>query len=88
MMEFFVYILESQKDGSFYTGISKNPEARLKEHNFGNSKYTKGHRPYKIVYREKYSTRNAARRREKYLKSGEGRELMKGLLNGVLLNNR
>ncbi len=79
-MEFFVYILKSQKDNSIYTGISKNPEARLKEHNFGNSKYTKGHRPYKIVYKEKRSTRIAARKREKYLKGGEGREVVKSLL--------
>ena len=79
-MEDFVYILRSKKDNSSYVGISKNPENRLKEHNAGDSKYTKGHRPYELVYKEKCSSRALARSREKYLKSGIGREFLKEVI--------
>ena len=75
-MGYFVYVLRSKKDNSSYIGISKNPENRLKEHNYGDSKYTKGHRPYELVYQKECSSRMLARNREKYLKSGVGREFL------------
>ena len=75
-MSYFVYVLRSKRDGSIYIGVSKNPEGRLKEHNFGDSKYTKGHRPYVLVYKEELANRILARNREKYLKSGIGREFL------------
>ena len=79
-MKTFVYVLKSKKDYYVYIGISKNPYKRLKEHNSGGSKYTKGHMPYGLVYQEMYSDRVSARFREKYLKSGEGRELLKSFI--------
>jgi putative endonuclease len=79
-MKYFVYVLKSSKDSTFYIGISKDPNNRLKEHNFGDSKYTKGHRPYKLIYQEEFSNRIEARKREKYFKSGEGREFLKSFL--------
>ena len=78
-MSYFVYVLKSKKDSSFYIGISKNPEDRLKEHIFGDSKYTKGHRPYELIYKEEVLNRHVARNREKYLKSGIGREFLVNL---------
>ncbi|MBI5198422.1 MAG: GIY-YIG nuclease family protein [Nitrospirae bacterium] len=75
-MNYFVYILRSLKDGSIYVGISKDPEQRLQNHNYGDSKYTKGHRPYELIYKEKFIDRVSARKREKYLKSGTGREFI------------
>ena len=79
-MKYFVYVLKSEKDKSFYIGISRNPNKRLKGHNAGDSKYTKGHRPYKLIYKEAHIDRKEARNREKYLKSGEGHELLKSFL--------
>jgi len=47
---YFVYILKSQKDGTYYIGYTgKRVEERLIEHNKGKSKYTKGHIPYEIT---------------------------------------
>ncbi|PIR43756.1 nuclease [candidate division WWE3 bacterium CG10_big_fil_rev_8_21_14_0_10_32_10] len=47
---YFVYILQSLKDGTYYIGYTgKNPEDRLTEHNKGKSRYTKGHIPYKLT---------------------------------------
>ena len=76
-MKYFTYVLRSRKDNSLYIGISKSPESRLKEHNWGDSKFTKGRRPYSLIYKEEFIDRVSARKREKYLKSGIGREYLK-----------
>ncbi|MDP2924155.1 MAG: GIY-YIG nuclease family protein [Candidatus Omnitrophota bacterium] len=57
--------------------MSKDPNNRLKEHNSGDSKYTKGHRPYELIYQEGFPNRAEARHREKYLKFGEDQEVFK-----------
>ncbi|HGY54139.1 MAG TPA: GIY-YIG nuclease family protein [Caldithrix abyssi] len=73
----YMYVLISLKDGSTYVGSTHNLTRRLKEHNAGKMRYTKGHLPYKLVYFETYDTYSEAFRREKYLKSGAGREWLK-----------
>ena len=50
---------------------------RLKEHNRGKMKSTKGYRPWEMLEVEVYETRVQARIREKYLKSGIGKEYIK-----------
>lgn len=72
-MKFFVYILINDS-GRHYIGMCSNFENRLHEHNSGKTKSTKGYRPWKLLFKEEYSTRIEARAREKYLKSGVGRE--------------
>ncbi len=72
----YVYILKSQKDNSFYTGMSENVEQRLQQHNAGKSKYTNGHRPFELVYTEFVGSREEARKREKYLKSSAGKRFI------------
>ena len=49
---------------------------RLDEHNKGKSVYTRLTRPFRLVYEEQYETRLEARRRERFLKTGKGRELL------------
>ncbi|MGL4561899.1 MAG: GIY-YIG nuclease family protein [Brevinema sp.] len=64
----FVYILECQ-NGSFYTGITKNVEKRFHIHTAGKgAKYTKIHRPKKIVYIEQVSSHSEALKRELFIK--------------------
>ena len=72
-----VYVLESQKQKRFYIGMCRDMERRLKEHNSGKTKSTKGFRPWHILFIEDYNTRDEARTRELYLKSGIGREYIK-----------
>jgi len=69
----FVYVIESLTDKTWYTGIALNVENRLKEHNAGKNRFTKGHRPWKIIYSETHSNWQEARNREKYLKSASGK---------------
>jgi len=73
----FVYILKSQKDGSYYVGLSDNYERRLAEHNAGKVKSTKSRTPWVKVHLDEFYTRLEAREREKYLKSAAGRRYRK-----------
>ncbi|MBW6431765.1 GIY-YIG nuclease family protein [Patescibacteria group bacterium] len=77
---FYFYAIKSQRNGTIYKGISINPYFRLKQHNAGKNFSTKPHRPYEIVYLEKCRDRTKAREREKFYKSGSGREKLKKLI--------
>jgi len=79
-MAFFVYILESLKDGSFYVGSTGNLEQRILRHNQGRSKYTKSKRPWKLVYFEKHPNRSAAVKREKQIKARKRRDYIRSLI--------
>ena len=79
-MKHFVYILINQK-GELYKGITTNIKRRIKEHNQNNNIGTRGKGPWKLVHVEVYNTRADARRKEKYYKSGIGREMLKNKLN-------
>ncbi|MFH1473116.1 MAG: GIY-YIG nuclease family protein [bacterium] len=77
---YYVYILQSLKDSKFYTGLAKDVPRRLSEHNGGFVKPTKGRRPLKLVYTEKFKTLAEARSREKFFKTGSGREFREEIL--------
>ncbi|MBN2282131.1 MAG: GIY-YIG nuclease family protein [Candidatus Marinimicrobia bacterium] len=72
----YVYVLKCLNDDTFYTSMSKNVEQRLKYHNSGKSRYTKGHIPYKVIYTKLIGKREDARIREKYLKSSVSKRLI------------
>ena len=69
----FVYVLESAVDGTRYVGMTSRLARRLREHNTGACQSTNARRPWRLVYREKCVSHEAARQREKVLKSGVGR---------------
>lgn len=65
----YVYILLCA-DGSLYTGISPDPQKRFEEHKAGRGgKYTRSHKPVKILYTEKLKTRSGALKRELKIKT-------------------
>ncbi|MFN8211950.1 MAG: GIY-YIG nuclease family protein [Bacteroidales bacterium] len=76
-MAYTVYAIKSSLDDRIYVGFTGNIEIRLKEHNFGRTKSTKGFRPWVLIHQESVETREEARSREKYLKSGSGKEFLK-----------
>ncbi len=78
-----VYAILSLKDGRIYVGFSSNIERRINEHNSGKTKSTKGFRPWKLFFTENVDTRIGARKREKYWKSGTGKEQLKELLKNT-----
>ncbi|MBL0209453.1 MAG: GIY-YIG nuclease family protein [Holophagaceae bacterium] len=68
MSTWHVYILRCG-DGSFYTGISPDVEARLQAHQAGKgARYTKGRGPFVLVYQESAGTQAEATRREREVK--------------------
>lgn len=74
---YYVYVLKSEQHYRFYVGMSQDVERRLAEHNSGKTKSTKGYRPWKLFFYEAFPDRQAARAREKYLKSGYGKQWIK-----------
>jgi putative endonuclease len=67
-----VYVIESLLDGTWYKGMAVAPLNRLNEHNAGKNRFTKGHRPWKLVYTEEHPDWKSARLREKYFKTAAG----------------
>ncbi len=78
---YFVYALSSINRRYIYVGLTSNLERRIEEHNSGKNKTTKPYKPFRLIYSEKCADRPTARKREKYLKSGIGKEFLKSLLN-------
>ena len=79
--KFFVYILQSMKDFSFYTGQCDDLDKRMSKHSDGFSKYTASKRPWRLVYFESFDTRSAAIRREKEIKKQKSRKYILELLD-------
>ena len=76
---FYVYALVSENRNYIYVRLTDNPERRIAYHNAGYNKTTKPYCPFTTILIEEHPTRVAARAREKYLKSGVGKEYLKQL---------
>ena len=83
-MFYYVYILQSQKNQSFYIGYTSDLIKRFEQHNNGESQATKSFRPYTLIFYEAFLNRIDAKNREIYLKSGYGRRTINGLLKKYL----
>jgi len=81
---FYTYVLQSQKDGKFYTGFTKNLKLRFEQHNKGLVESTKDRSPFKLIYYEVCLDQEDALRREKYLKSFHGKMFLKKRLKSYL----
>ena len=75
---YYTYVLRSLKDNKLYVGFSKDLKVRVKEHKIGKVPATKSRLPLKLVYYEACLDEKKAVKREKYLKSGFGRNFLKG----------
>ncbi|HOH84052.1 MAG TPA: GIY-YIG nuclease family protein [Bacteroidales bacterium] len=77
-MKYTVYVLKSLSTGKLYTGQTEDIKRRLNEHQTGTGpvRYTKGRGPWELVYTEEYDERSQAMKREKYLKTGAGRDFL------------
>ena len=81
---YYVYVIQSLGHDTRYIGNTEDIYKRLREHNLGKCRYTKGRRPWKLIYQESYSTRSEAMKREKFLKSGQGRKYLDKILNFLI----
>ncbi len=73
----FVYAISSLKHNYIYVGLTKDIELRIKRHNDGRERTTKYYKPFKLIYSEVCNSRPDARVREKYWKSGIGKEKLR-----------
>ena len=78
---FWIYILRSSRDGTYYIGHTKDIYQRVVRHNLGHLLATKGKRPWELVYKEEYPTRSEAQKREYYLKSKKSKQYIEYLIN-------
>jgi len=79
--KFFVYILQSLKDFSFYIGQTDDLDVRVSKHNEGLSKYTSSKRPWRLVYFEMFANRTEALKREKQIKNMKSKVFIQGLIH-------
>ncbi len=75
--EYYVYVLFSFKYSKHYVGSSSDPQKRLLSHNDPRNKgWTKRYAPWEIIYTESLNSKHDALSKEKWLKSGVGREFI------------
>ncbi len=84
METYYVYLLQSEVDNSWYIGFTNDLNRRLSEHNNGHSFYTKRKIPWILIYYDVSFNKYDAIAREKYLKSGMGRRYLKNRLKNQL----
>jgi putative endonuclease len=80
---FYVYLLQTDVDASFYVGFTENPEQRLIQHNNGESMYTRRKTPWKMVYIENYNSKSEALKREKFLKKQRNKDFYQRLVKSL-----
>lgn len=73
---YYVYIL-LLSNYQIYTGYSDDLKRRIKEHKLGKVKFTSKRLPIKLIHYEAYLLKEDAQRREKYLKTTEGKRFLK-----------
>jgi putative endonuclease len=83
---FTVYILYSISWGKSYVGYTNNVARRLQEHNITESKgFTLRYRPWTLIHTEVFDTKAEAMQKEKFYKSGVGRNEVKVIIEKYLL---
>jgi len=81
---YYVYVLFSKEDSQLYVGYTNNLKRRLSEHQTGKVRATFYRRPLLLIYAEMYLKWSDAKRRETYLKGGNGKASLKIQLQDIL----
>jgi putative endonuclease len=74
---YYTYVLRSKKDGKWYTGYAGDLRKRFRQHNAEEVRSTKDRGPFEPIYYEACLSKEDARCREKYLKSGMRKRYLK-----------
>ena len=80
-MNFFTYVIKNI-EGKIYIGQTTDIERRLVEHNEEGNGYTSKFRPWELIVLESYLSRKESMARERYLKTGAGRDWIKNKISG------
>ena len=80
----YVYAISSLTKNYIYVGMTQDLEARLVRHKKGGEKTTKPYAPFRLIYTEVCANRVKARIREKYWKSGIGKQKLRDIRNQII----
>ena len=83
-MFYYIYVLQSLKDGRFYVGYAKDLKLRFEQHRLGRVVSTRNRRPLKLIYYEACLNQKDSTHREKYLKTYHGKMFIKNRLKSYL----
>jgi putative endonuclease len=83
MMHYIYILLLNNKQ--LYTGFTSNLKRRITEHQSGKVRFTSQRLPVKLIHYEAYLYQSDAKRREKYLKTTEGKRFLKQQIRDLLL---
>ena len=84
MERYYVYTLISLRDKKFYTGLTADLKQRLQQRARGDVKSTKNRYPLNLIHCEYFMNKEDAMAREKFLKSGFGRQQLKIAIKATL----
>lgn len=80
---YYVYLL-LLGNRQIYTGLSNNLRRRVREHESGKVRSTRKRGPVRLIHYEAYLEKSDAERREKYLKTTEGKYFLKQQIRDLL----
>lgn len=83
-MPHYVYVLESEVDNEKYVGCTNNLKRRLDDHNKGKVFSTKKRKPFRLIYCEIMINQQDAYTREKFLKTGWGKNYLERALKNYM----
>ncbi len=78
----YVYILQSERNGTYYVGSTNDVERRVFEHQIGHVKSTKNLRPWVLKFYKEYCTLTKARKIEYKLKSFKSKKIIERIIEG------
>jgi putative endonuclease len=79
----WVYILQSKKDGKFYTGVTSDLDMRIRAHNAGKVQSTRFRRPLVLIHQESYATKARAMDRERFLKTPAAAQIKQEIMQSI-----
>ena len=82
-MDFTVYIIYSEKLDKYYVGYTEDVNVRLTQHNDGLSTFTSKSKDWRLVYQERFATRQEAQARERAIKGKKSRKYIEWLISQV-----
>ncbi len=82
-MPYYVYIIQSGKDASYYKGYSEHPFLRLQQHNNKESHYTSDKVPWHLIFIQSFFTKREALIRERVLKKYSHNQIEKLIVSNL-----
>jgi len=79
----FLYILYLKQTNQLYTGTTGNIKRRIAEHKQGKTHSTKNKTP-SLIHCEIFTLKSDAERRERFLKTTEGKRLLRQQIKDIL----